>query len=318
MSKIYESIGSAGKREQDSAIKNRVLLAMREENPLYEFLEFYGIVGRSDKPQKGSAATGGNQRAINSGFANNPVDPAFGDVNLKIYGDDIRTDKAWNRSAEGEALRQHIRDIVEFSHSLGRHILDHLVNGDIATSALQFDGLKVQTPAGNTNTLYADNGTDGLQLLTGNTDAAVKSQQKLVEAIGKAIKNSRATYGIANGDIIERSKVMLPANWTQRTVNGHTIDYFNNTPIIDIGTNKDESAEILPFSETVGVTADCGSMYFVKAGERKDASLATSIGMDVGQLYEDKNFLVNQIEMDLDLVLLSSKCVERVAGLRLG
>ncbi|MEP2447396.1 MAG: hypothetical protein ABJI69_09220 [Balneola sp.] len=316
--KIFENIGNPGKREQDSSLKTRVLQAFREENPSFEYLEFYSIVGRSEKPEKSSTATGGKNRAINSAYADNEQDTEYGDVNLKIYGDDVRTDKAWNRSAEGAAPVKHIQNVVKFSHSLARHILDHFINGDTGTSALQFDGLKAQTPAGNTQTLKAANDTDGLELLAGNSDAAVKSAMKVYEAMDKAIKLSRANVGQMNGSVIARLKSMKPGAWTQREVNGHLIDFFNNVPIIDAGYNKDESAEILPFGETVGATDDCSSAYFFRTGERMHASIATNIGLDVDKTYLDGNFIVNQIEGEFDIALLSSKCVERIAGLRLG
>ncbi len=317
MPRIFETIGTPGKRDYDTAKKTLMLKAFREEHPIFELLEFISIVGRADTKQKKSAAQGGRTRTINNGFPNNVIDPAFANIALKIYGDEIRTDKAHDRSAEGLSSSQHLTDLEEFGHSLARMIVDDFINGDTGSSVEQFDGLKAQTPAGNTNTLKADNDTDGLLLLPGNSDAAVKSQHKLAEALGAAIQHSKANFGLANADIIERSKLMIPKLWTTKTVGSHEVDFYRGVPIFSSGWNSDESEDILPFSETVGATDDCSSVYVGKLSKR-DLALATTIGLDVSKTREDGNFIVTDTELDIDLVRLSNKCVERVAGLRLG
>ena len=317
--KIFEIAPNQSKREQDVALRNLVLARIRMGSPLFEFAQFYTLAGgRSDKPEKESSATGGKTRDVNNPFANNPVDTQYGDVNLKIYGDDIRTDLAWNRWAENGAINKHEQNLGKFAESLGRHIADHHFNGDTGTSTQQFDGLKAQVPAGNTITANDGSG-NGMQLQLGNTDAAVTSRQKFSEYMSRLIKNvaGKATVLWAPGDIISRMKATHPDKFKSVTVGDYTFDTFDNVPIVDPGYNKDESAQILPLTETVGTSTTCGSVYAVRYDESAYASMATSIGMDVSAVIQDGNFLYNNAEIDLDLALLSSKAAFRLEGVYL-
>ena len=319
MSKIFELPTNQNKREtMDSALRTLALQNMRAENPLFEYLEFYETNGRSDKPEKNSSATGGKERNINSAFAENSVDTAYGDVNLKIVGDDVRTDIAWNRSGENEAISKHRQNVESVSKAIARHFINLLVNGDSGTDAKEFDGLEAQIAAAQTIDAQEGDGT-GLQVLLGNSDAAHLSRQKAAELIENAIKlvSGQPSFALANGTLISRLKRAFPNQFTQIEVGGHTIDVFDNSvPFIDPGYNSDESAEILAFDETVSTDNDCTSIYVVRAGEREYATLATTLGLDVSAIQQAQNYIYNNIELDSDLALLSTKAAYRIKGFR--
>lgn len=276
--------------------------------------EFYSIIGNADYQRKSSSAKGGAFRALNSDYPDNQVNPAFANPTLKVFGDKVQVDRAHERrGADIASVRS--ADLLTFAETLGQEFQDKFINGDTANDVKEFDGLKKIIPAGQKITAAAD----GLQVLTGNDNAAKKSQQAFLELLDKLI---RAVRGGAQAIMMD-SKTWSRLNsiarefirWEKNEF-GILIPYFGNVPILDSGYDKDGNL-VIPHTETCGLNNDCTSIYAVRFGERSNLSCATNVGVEVKDLGLVGVHYTHAVELDCDLALLNDKAIARLEGIRI-
>ncbi len=296
------------------AISQEVVQAMIDRATVLEFAEFYSITGNADYTRKASTAAGGQFRALNSDYPNNQVNPAYANPTLKILGDKVQVDRAHERRGNDLASVR-ARDLLAFANTLGEQFQNYFFNGDTGTSADQFDGLKVQMPAGQLLTAA----TNGLAVTLGNDNTAKTAQQQAIELLDELIDSVKggAQVLFMDGKTLSRYTTIARDFITYAEANfGRKIPFYNGIPIRPAGYDKDGN-KIIPHTETVGTATDCTSVYAVRFGEGVDLSFATNIGVEVKDLGLVGVHYTHAVEIDADLALLNDKAVARLEGLRI-
>ncbi|TAK59426.1 MAG: hypothetical protein EPO24_07765 [Bacteroidetes bacterium] len=315
--------GNSGENgNSNPALRALVLNAMIEASPLLDLIELYQMAGNADTPRKASDKVGGAARAVDNDYAGETTAPAFGSITLKIYGDKIKTDIAHIRRGQDiGSLRA--ADLEVFAQGLGRHLTDHIINGDVDDDARYFNGLKAQIAAAQTLTL--GDADDGYLVQFGNSDDAKKSQEvflfyldKLINSVAGGpsalIMNSTAKSYL---ETIGRGLVTVQ-NVNAAFGQNQTLTLYKNIPVISAGYNKAMSAEVILRNEVVGASEDCTSIYAPKFGEKQFVTFATNVGVQVQDLAQVGSQLVTMVDFDIDMVILSANSAWRLNGVRFG
>lgn len=295
------------------ALTQQVVARMIQYSTVLEFADFYPIVGNADYTRKAASATGGQFRALDSDYTTGPVNPAFANPTLKILGDKVKVDRAHERRGLDVASVR-ARELMSFAGNLGKQFQNYFFNGTGTDD--QFSGLKLIVPSSQ----KLSSGTNGFQVVLGNSDTAKKSQQQFLELLDNLIQmvDGGAQVIFMNGAVLSRlSSVAREQIDYQKNEFGQPVPYYNGIPIRNAGFDKDGNL-VLPFDETQGTSTDCTSIYAVRFGEAADLTLATNIGVEVKDLGLVGVHYTHAVEFDVDLVLLNDKSVARLTGIRLG
>lgn len=316
--KLNQLSGSDGQGAENPALRSAALLAMITEVPYLGLAEFYPVSGNADSVRKGDAVTGaGENRAIGSGYTAH--DSANTDVTatLRVIGDRLRTDQAIERRG-ANAVSKRAADFQSMAKSIGRHLFDQIINGD--NTGQNLVGLKSLVPAGQ----KIDIAQNGLVISYGNSDTAKKSQQLIVAKIEEMLGrlNGPATMLIMDLQLISRLRAIARDHFITSNVRNPfgvemTMVSFAGIPIVPSGFAANGSTRIIPFTETVGSSNDCGSIYAVRCGEGENWTHPTNVGVVVkdhglvGTNYE------TTLELDVANMLQNDFAVAKLQGLRI-
>ncbi len=287
-----------------------VVQRMIENSTILPYAEFFPIVGNADYVRKAATASGGVFRALGDDYTDNKITPTFDTPTLKILGGKVQVDRAHERRG-GDVASVRGMELMSFAKNLGKQFQNFFINGSGAND--QFTGLKLLCPAGQKTT--AD--TNGHTVTLGSDNAAKLAQQKFLEMLNQLIESvdGGAQFIVMDGRTIARLTTIAASMMTTlKNEFGAPVLYYNGTPVISAGFNKD-GARILPHTETVGTGTTCTSVYAVRFGERAELSIATNIGVEVvdkglvGVHYE------HHVEFDAALSLLNNKAVARLEGI---
>jgi len=300
-----------GQISSSDAVTAQVVAAAASRATVLEFAEFYKMIGNADYKKKAATATGGQFRALDNDYADNKVAPEYATPALKILGDKVQVDQAYERRGL-DVASERARQLLSFARNLGKQFQNYFFNGDTAVSANQFNGLKKIMPGGQVITAS----TNGLDVVTGNDNTAKKAQQAFLEALNLLIRtiDGGAQVLFMNGYVLSRLTTIARGFITyQPNEFGVLLPFYNGIPLRDSGFDK-TGALIIPNDETCGTGTTCTSIYAARFGEGDDLSLATNIGIEV----KDKGLVgVNyehSVEFDTDLVLLNNKSVAQLKG----
>jgi len=315
--KLFELNGRDGQAVGNEALRAIVVNEMRIQNPIFEFAEFYQMTGAADSPRKAANALGGAEREVNSDFDDNPTTPSLGAISLKILGDKICTDKAWERryvSIASERLTQ----LRSFSRALARHFVNRMVNGSVASDPKQFNGLAVRCTGPRLKTL--GNSENGTVVALGNSDSAKRSQQLFIKAIDQLIELVNPSVLLMNSDVKSYIEAIAKEFITLNTIDGVTeltLTRYKGVPVINAGRAKDDATPVISNEEVLGESNDCTSIYAIKFGERMDTTFATNVGLVVDDLGLVGTQYVTNVELDVDMEILSTYGAVRLQGIRL-
>lgn len=298
------------------ALRQIVLSEMRAECPMLDALEFYPMVGSADTPRKNSTATGGTVRAINADYSANTTAPAFGAVALKIFGDKIQTDRAYERRG-GDIGSERLTQLKAFARSVARFFLDQVFNG--AVDATHMSGWYELVDA--TMKFKFDANDNGAAVTLGADNAAISSQKKLLEAIDTLIETTGASFLAMPSKV--RSRLVSIARDAVSVTNvedaigrPQQLTQYNGIPIYVPGYNKDKSAFILTSTETLGTSgAVCSSVWAARVGEKIDLTYATNVGVEVMDRGLQGNLWTTDVDFDADSELLDIKALGRLQGI---
>ena len=297
------------------------IAALLEEAPIIQYLQFYSMVGNADAPRKASEAEGGAYRALNSDYNDNEVDPSFGDPQLAILGDKVETDVAHERrGADIPSVRA--TDLRAFARYFGKFFANELVNGaGQSQSPKKLNGIKGLLPMGNEQAIYAtgENDTE-LTAQFGNSDAAVKSQQKVKERLNHLI-------GMVDGgpDVLLMSNELLQYITsvfegmveTSRNEFGTLISTYNRIPMVPAGYAPNGNAVIQQNENPGSITAGTQSVYALKFGEKMDLTCATNEGIQVIDKGVVDVHYTYHVDFDAQVALLNDKAAARLAGIQI-
>jgi len=288
--------------------------------PLSNFLEFYTFTGNADTPRKpGVDLNAGAKRAIGGAFSS-PVEntPDFGAVALKIYGFPLKMDKAHQR--RGVDLGSQFRiDCQTATKGFARYMAEAFINDTI--DATSFSGLKEQC-TNLSRKFNLSGGNNGQSFPIGNSDVNHTLQMKLFEALDQVLMDMGIDKVaiLADSLLISRMKsVGMSFFTTDNVVNVYNqpmrILNYNGVPIINMGVDG-AGNRVIPVTETEGTsTSTCTSLYVVKFGEQVDLTAATNVGLSIAPPKQVDNNYVMDVELDIDVVALTSKSIYRMSGI---
>ncbi|MEN6296157.1 MAG: hypothetical protein ABFD61_08530, partial [Chloroherpetonaceae bacterium] len=136
--KITE-ISKGSSVDSETALQSLAVSEFVSQFPLAPYIEFYPINGNADTPRKVSAGiTAGDTRTIGTDYTAKSDTPGFGAIALKIYGDKVKTDIAYQRRGT-DIGSQRALDLANFSRSMGRYFMDCVINDVLSVE--KFSGI---------------------------------------------------------------------------------------------------------------------------------------------------------------------------------
>jgi len=300
-----------------------VVTQLRKYCPILGYLHFFAQDGSSAHERFADNIDGTfDTRSTATSFDSQTLTPVWGDFVLKAYGKTVSLDTLIEEQGFTVASEMAIK-LLSWAENAGRSLQARLLDDNTTNNAEQTNGLKrlvaLATATDATRTLTAG-GENGLQVLTGNDNTARKSQQALVENL----KNLVANVGGANCLLMDfallsrLSTVASDICQIKMSEFGTQIGEFVGVPVVPLW-NKFDGSPIMPWTETVGTSADCGSVYAFRSDTKAHlTAMTTKVGLKVYpmQLVTDKYQHLIQFQMGLGT--LSSQCIGRLAGIRLG
>ena len=312
---------STGGTRGDATLRELALAAFYAAFPLAMYAHFYSFAGNADNPRKvGDEYDAGQARSTSTGYVAKEREPNFGTAALKIFGDKVATDIAHERRGI-DIGGQQVRDVERFAGSLGRGLMNALVNHDNGANALHTNGVKVIADAVGQNVPLG--GPNGLALPRGNDNAAAQAFDQFIEELDHEIEDVDGGVDVilCNSTLISRLKSMgrrFVQTDTVQDIYGENqqVTTYMGIPLVNAGWNPDRSGYIIGNDETVGTSNDCTSLYLLNYGEEENLTIATNIGLDVVDLGQVEEKLKLLVELDLDQVLLNDRAIKRVSGIR--
>jgi hypothetical protein len=303
-------------------VTRMVVEEVRKNAPLLAFLHFFVEPGGAASLRKDADInTAAAFRAIGSDYATNDVAPAYAAFALKVFGKTLRVDRAYEERAS-DIPSEFARQLRAFARTLGKNLQTYLITGDHTSSALQFDGMKKAIAGLAAAQSLSNMGAAGMQIITGNTDAAKKSHQALVEALNDLIAavDGGASCLIMNAKVWSRLSTIARDN-VSTTVDefGRQVFQFNGVPIIHAGYKYDGS-DNLPLSETLTTSSDCTTIYALRSEEAAYWSLMTTrSGLKVYDMKLVGNFYEQTVELQADSgEPFNARSLACLPGVRLG
>lgn len=299
--------------------------------PALSYLHFFKEPGNGTTEPYAADNNGTfENRALGSAFGTTALAPAYGTFALKIIGKTIQLDVAYedryfgNVAAAADGVASEFkRQLKNWAENAGRNLMYKLLN-DTSVTANQFNGIKKiiadQVTAGDA-TRVISSGTNGHQVILGSDNAATLSQQKFIEFIDQLIESvdGGADYVLMDNQLLTRlSSVAKGLCTVSLNEWGAKIGNYNGTPIIPTLRNYDGS-RIIPFTETIGTSTDCTSVFAVRSREKADLTcMTTASGMKVYPMQKVGNFYEVMPQLQMDMAALSKRCVAQLKGIRIG
>lgn len=310
ITQISRAVGAPG----DAALRQVALAEFTANFPLAQYAEFYSFTGNSDELRADSGdIQAGETRTTATSYTAQETPPVFKPVSLKIYGDIVQTDKAWERRGQ-DLDSQILYDLRKFAQGLGRYFMDALVNHDSGLDSTQLMGWKALIAAGDGEEVQW--GANGTILDSSSLPAFLELFEEEVQKIPGGptvlVANSKLIARLANlaRDFVRVENVQDIFGRNQRMMT------FYGIPLVNAGYKNDGTTYVIPNSETVGTSTDCTSLYMVRFGERQDVTIATSTGLDVQALGFTGPKFQTLVEFDVAQVSLNSKSLRRISGIR--
>ena len=313
---LYE-ISGRDKPTQD------VIGQLRKYCPMLNYLHFFAQDGSSAHERFTDDIDGTfDTRSVATDFDSQEFTPVWGDFVLKAYGKLVTLDTIIEEQGFNVASEMAVK-LMSWGENAGRSLQGMLLDDSTLANAEQTNGLKrlvtLATASDATRTLTAG-GDNGLQVITGNDNTARKSQQALVEAL----KNLIANVGGANCLLMDFALLSrlstIASDICTISLNefGVQIGQFLGVPIVPLWT-KFNGTPILPFTETVGTSTDCGSVYAFRSDTKSHlTAMTTKVGLKVYPMQLVTEKYQHLIQFQMGLGTLSSKCIGRLQGVRLG
>ena len=288
--------------------------------PLANFIEFYQITGNADTPRKVDAGiTAGDTRTIGTDYTAKLNTPGFGAIALKIYGDKVKTDIAYQRRGI-DIGSQRAMDLANFSRSLGRYFMNAIINDELGVET--FSGIKEQATALSRKIVYSSD--NGGSLPSGNGNTEVKAQMAFLETLDSQIEDvmNGPMVILANGAFIARLE-SIGKNFVNTSIaqdiygTNQVVKSYKGIPLVNAGFKADASGLVIPNNEVEGTSSDCTSIYLLRFGEMQDVTFATNVGLDIKDLGLVGTEYITMVEFDVDMAVLNDKAFKRIAGIRL-
>lgn len=299
-------------------VTTMVLDELYQAAPVLNDIEFYMQGGNAPTIKKGREPGSGEVGFRNLNEDQAATGPTRNDVpqTKRILGYESKVDRVLEQRNEDPAaeLEQDTRLKAE---EAGYIFQEKFFEGDNATNAKEFDGLRALIAAGKT----IDYGGAALPLELGG-DAKRLGQQVFMEQILRFISlipGGGATHLYMNDDLLNRFVIVAKAlGYYRETLDdlGMVVQMIRNT-IIRSASRKYDGTPLLPFTETLGGDNDCSSIFAVRHAERRHLTAVTSAGVYGDYEGLRGKFYVNTVDLDMTLVLQHDAAVWRYQGIRM-
>jgi len=299
-------------------VTNLVLEGLLMSAPILQDAEFYSRAGAADAPKKArDGGTTGIFRSINEDNTATPPENTYPSTAKKIVSFDVKVDTVLEDRNEDPEAELATQTRLE-AEDAGWLLQEKFFTGDVDSDAEEFDGFGELIPVANIKPVA----THGLQIVLGNTDTKVTAQQTAVEALQKFFATVRggATHAYMNEYLKIRLLSMAKSLGYYRLSKdelGNEIERIGQVAIRGAGYKKD-GTPLLPFNETVGNSTDCSSIFACRWGERVNLTCLTSVGVKATYAGQIGNFLINNVNLDMAIILQSDSALHKSTGWRLG
>jgi hypothetical protein len=315
--------------DNSDAFRQVAIAAMLESAPLLRYAQFYSMSGTADMVLRETAmgqtiAT----RALNANYTpqTNSLTPQT--VTLTRLGGTVQTDIAIERMGEEQAATRRVQQLQETARSLGRQLQAEIIGAPSVAIAFQTAGghsiSHAATSVFNSTQLINFVGSNGGQVLTGNSDAAKQGQQAFLEALDNLILSVQggAEVLIMNAQALARLKSFAreyTVFTSQQDVYGQPmfIETYNGIPIINAGFLANGTSQVVSNTETLGTSTNCTSVYAARFGERSMFTLPTNVGVSVTDNGAVLQQLTTTLELEVGGLCAHSRAVARLQGVRL-
>ncbi|WP_405817314.1 hypothetical protein OG241_22585 [Streptomyces sp. NBC_01390] len=196
---------------------------------------------------------------------------------------------------------------------------DTFFNGDVATDAKSFDGLRKRL----TGAQVVSAGTNGAPIIGAGAEDSHKFFD-LMDGLVAAVPGLNSSNGAIYANRLVIAKVRSAARriggfeMVKEALTGKLVATYNGIALLDPGQNA-AGADILPQTETQGSATDASSIYAVRFGQTEDDQAVTGLtngGVmvdDLGQL-ETKPAYRTRIEFYCGLAVFGGKGAARLNG----
>lgn len=291
--------------------------------PVTRDIQFYTKPGAADLlKDKRTGATTSLFRSINEDLSPTKPTNTYTTVAKKIVSFEATVDVVLedrNEDVNTELAEQSRLEAIDAAYLFQEAFFE----GDDDVNAESFNGIRELVNASYLKDTadFDSTLTNGLVLALGNSDANVTLQQKAIEIIQQFFATIRG--GASHAYMPESLKIRLLTiaknlGYYRQSKDelGNTIEFINDVAIRGAGYKKDGTM-LLPFSETLGESNVCTSIFAVRWGERSDLTSLTSVGLKGRYTGQVGNQYVNNFNLDMAFALANVTALSQLKGFRL-
>ncbi len=277
---------------------------------------FEEIAGRAFSYNSEATLPAAAFRAVNAGYTESTGTFTTATESLAILGGDYVVDRFLEQTSSGTiaSLVAAQRDMK--ARSVAAKFSDAFINGDTATDANSFNGLRKRL----TGAQVISSGANGAAM---NTDAGTRTVfLDRLDALVGAVPGCNALY--ANSQVI----ALLRTVYRNTTINNYTVDEltgrpvevptWQGVPILDAGLKADQTP-VIPQTETAGTSTNTSSIYAVRyaASEFEQGVMGITNGglqVDAPKQLEAKPAWLGRIEFYTGLAVMGAQPAARLSG----
>ncbi len=305
------TLAESAKLSQDS-LQRGVLETFVQESSVLDRIPLLPINGNAYAYNEEATLPGVEFRAVNSAYAESTGTVNQKTESLVILGGDADVD-TFIVQTRGNLSDQRAFQTRSKVKAASYKYQDAFINGDTATDANAFDGLKKRL----TGSQVISAGTNGTGPVAGGHDF-FDSLDELVGAVAGGPDALYANRGVIS-KIMSSARRLGGADFITEALTSKRVPTYNGIPLLDIG-NKADGTPIIPQTETQGTaTGTSSSIYAVKFGiGEADQSVSglTNGGVQVKDLGEldSKPVFRTRIEFFCGLGVFGGNAGARLTG----
>lgn len=294
--------------------RTSVSMMTRPPAPILRDAQFYTRPGSADRVKDARLAGEKTKvtRSINEANSATAPTPTYSTPAKKIVSWDAKVDVVLEDRQEDPETELAHQSILE-SEEVGYELQELFFEGDDAADAEDFDGMRQLVDS---SWVF----TDGLLVPAGNADAIVEAQQLAVEKFKQSAARVRrgATHAYMN-EYLKMRWITIAKNLgyyrMMKDELGDEVEMIGDIIIRGAGYGR-TGTPLLPFTETDPVS-NSSSIFFVRWGERQNLTCLTSVGVRGRYAGQSGNFITNNFNLDMTLLLQDATAMSQVKGWRL-
>ncbi|MCK0470886.1 major capsid protein [Halalkalibacter sp. APA_J-10(15)] len=294
-----------------NTLKRGVATTFVQNASVLQMMPFMDIVGNAYTYNEEKTLPGVAFRGVNEGY-----EESTGTVNPKteslvILGGDADTDKYIAQTRSNINDQRAVQTALK-TKALAFQFQDSFFNGDTATNAKSFDGLKKRLTGG--QVINAD--TNGLSI--GTDTVSMNRFMEALDALIYQVQGKADALFMDSKTLLKVKSIARQLGYFDNTVDafGRSVFAYDGVPFFEAGETVDGS-KVIGHEETQGEATNTTSIYAVKFGADEFVSGLTNGGVqvyDIGEL-ESKPAYRTRIEFYTGIGIFNGKSAARLKGL---